>query len=230
MSQGIAPIPLVPVPRVGGFTVPRAPVLHALTTAARVGLSALVAVTLVGSAAVAMGRTETPLQALAAVRSPGTFPLAPAAGLPAAPEAVAVPVLKVGTVMNLPLAGVATAAKGRTATVVDAIERREAAERAEAARRAAAARAAAAAQAAAERAAAQRAAAQRAAAQRAANAAAARQAAAAAAAEQAAAEQAAARRAAARQAAARQAAAEAAAAEPATPAGASSLSDALSGG
>ena len=105
MSQGFAPIPLVPVPRVEGFTLPRAPVLRALGGVARLLLAALVVVVMVAGAAVATGRTEIPLRALAAVRSPGALPVA--AAPPQARSVAAAPVLEVGTVMNLPLAGVA---------------------------------------------------------------------------------------------------------------------------
>ena len=216
MSQGIAPISLVPVPRVGNVTLPRAPVLRGLLAVARLGLAALLVVSMVTGFAVAMGRTDVPLHALAAVRSPVAVPALPAE-VPPARSVVAAPVLKVGTVMNLPLGGVATEARTRSASVVGDILARQAAERAAAAARAAERRAAAqraAAKAAAERAAAQRAAAQRAAAaeraaaQKAAaqRAAAAQQAAAQQQAAQQAAEQAAARKAAARQAAAAKAA------------------------
>ena len=166
MSQGIAPISLVPVPRVGNVTLPRAPVLRGLLAVARLGLAALLVVTMVAGFAVAMGRTDVPLQALAAVRSPVAVPALPAEAPPAR-SVVAAPVLKVGTVMNLPLGGVATEARTQSATVVGDILARQAAERAAAAARAAERRAAAqraAAKAAAERAAAQKAAAQRAAA------------------------------------------------------------------
>ena len=127
MSQGVAPIPLVPVPRVEGFTLTRAPVLRALTGVARLLLAALVVVVMVAGAAVATGRTEIPLQALAAVRSPGAVPVA--AAPPAARSVAAAPVLKVGTVMNLPLAGVAGEARVQSSTIVDDIEAKEAAAR-----------------------------------------------------------------------------------------------------
>jgi len=197
-------MPGVQLPRVGGVTLRRPPVLSAILATARLALTALVVLMMVVAAAVATGRTEIPLQALAAVRSPDAFPAAPAAPPPVRSVAAA-PVLKVGTVMNLPLSGVATDARVRSAAVVEDIERAAAAARA--AERRAAARAAAQ-KAAAEKAAAQRLAAQRAAeaaqqaaAERAAEQAAARRAAA----KQAAAEEAAAGRAAARRAAARQA-------------------------
>jgi hypothetical protein len=200
-SQGLVPIPLVQVPRVGGVTLPRTSVFRAILALARLTLAALVVLMMIAATAVATGRTEIPLQALAAVRGSGTFPAAPAGPPPV--RSVAAPVLKVGTVMNLPLGGVGTDARTRSAAVVDAIEARLAAERAAAAARAAERRAAAQR---AARLAAQRAAAQREAARQAAAAEAAQQAAA-----ERAAEQAAARRAAARQAAAAEAAEEAAA-------------------
>ncbi|MBL8928193.1 MAG: hypothetical protein JNM77_18490, partial [Pseudonocardia sp.] len=153
MSQGIAPISLVPVPRVGNVTLPRAPVLQAV---ARLGLAAVLVVTMVAGFAVATGRTDVPLHALAAIRSPSAVPALPTEAPPARPV-VAAPVLKVGTVMNLPLGGVATEARTQSASVVGDILARQAAERRAAAQRAAA-------KAAAERAAAQKAAAQRAAA------------------------------------------------------------------
>ena len=166
MSQGIAPISLVPVPRVGNVTLPRTPVLRGLLAVARLGLAALLVVTMMAGFAVATGRTDVPLQTLAAVRSPGAVPALPAEAPPAR-SVVAAPVLKVGTVMNLPMGGVATEARTQSATVVGDILARQAAERAAAAARAAERRAAAqraAAKAAAERRAAQKAAAQRAAA------------------------------------------------------------------
>lgn len=223
-SQGLAPISVVQVPRVGGVTLPSGSVLRAILVVARIGLAALVVLMMVAAAAVATGRTEIPLQALAAVRSSGTFPVAPAGPSPAQ-AVVAAPVLKVGTVMNLPLGGVATAARVHSATVVHDIEVRKAAERAAAAARAAERRAAAQ-RLAAQRAAAAQEAARQAAAERAAEQAAARRAAVQqAAAEEAAAERAAARRAAARRAAAQQAEAEQAAQQDASSAGVRQVSN-----
>jgi cytoskeletal protein RodZ len=155
VSQGIAPISLVPVPRVGNVSLPRAPAPRGLLAVARLGLAALLGVTMVAGFAVAMGRTDVPLHALAAVRSPAAVPAQPAE-TPPARSVAAVPVLKVGTVMNLPLGGVATEARTQSASVVGDILARQAAERA-AAQKAAAQRAAAAQQAA-QQAAAQRAA------------------------------------------------------------------------
>ena len=103
-SQGLAPVPGVQFPGSGASRCPVPPSFAPILAIARLALTALVVLMMVAAAAVATGRTEIPLQALAAVRSSGTFPVVPDAP-PPAPSVVAAPVLKVGTVMNLPLAG-----------------------------------------------------------------------------------------------------------------------------
>src|SRR5689334_19357947 len=162
-SHGVAPVPLVPMPRVGTVRVARQPFLAGLRAVARLGLAALIVMAMVGSAFVVTARTGIPLHALAAARTAAGFP-DPVVGTRSFRSVATPPVLKTGT-MALPLAGAGAEARENAGAVVENIVAQREAEQAAAAARAAARRAAA--KAAAQRLAAQRAA-QRAAAEKAA--------------------------------------------------------------
>src|SRR3712207_3966533 len=101
-SQGLAPVPLVPIPRVGPVRVARGLVVRVLTTLARLGLLVLVAVSTAAATAVATGHSAIPLQALAAVRVAEAFPTAPPAAA-SVRSVAAPPTLRVSATMNLPL-------------------------------------------------------------------------------------------------------------------------------
>jgi len=64
----VARVTLVPIRRIGAIRVAPGVMLGAMTTVARVGLSALVAVVTVAALAVVTGRPTVPMQALSAAR------------------------------------------------------------------------------------------------------------------------------------------------------------------
>src|SRR5690349_8742256 len=115
--QGVARVPLVPIPRIETVRLARTPavgrpLLPSLTALARVGLAALIALSVVTATAAATGRTAVPLQALAAARTAAGFS-EPA--VPASFHSVATPPpLRVGTTMNMPFNAVVTDAAERT--------------------------------------------------------------------------------------------------------------------
>src|SRR5947208_2225559 len=115
-----APFRLVPVTRTRSVSTGSGSALRGARAIMRLGLSALVAVTLVAGAAVAQGRTEIPLQALAAARVATGFPSTPAVAR--FRTVVAPPRLPAGTSMTPAVAEVGAEAREQVTVMVQDFE------------------------------------------------------------------------------------------------------------